>query len=81
MSYTERLVTLFTTRPGEYFDGLSLAHIAGAYAWRSRVSDARRVVRRMGLGDIINRQQRRSDGSVASLYAYVPRPEEGHDAQ
>ena len=71
-SYTDRLIELFTGQPGEWFDGLGLARVAGAYAWRSRVSDARRRLRASGQGDIIN-EQRRGPGRVTrSLYRFEP---------
>ena len=44
-TYTERVRDTFLARPGEWIDGLELERIGGRYAWRSRVSDARRQYR------------------------------------
>lgn len=41
MSMTERLAELFSLRPNEWIDGHSLGHVAGGYAWRTRVSELR----------------------------------------
>lgn len=71
-SYTDTLIALFTSRPGEWIDGLTLARVAGAYAWRSRCSDARRKLQAAGRGTIRNKQVRQPDGSVRSLYAFEP---------
>jgi hypothetical protein len=67
VSYTERVAKLFLSRPTVWIDGLEIARIAGAYAWRSRISDARRE---FGL-NIVNRQ-RRIGSRVFSEYRYVP---------
>ena len=72
LTFTERVRDTFLARPGEWIDGLELERIGGRYAWRSRVSDARRYY---GL-TIENRLQRVTvDGQtfVRSLYRYVPR--------
>ena len=42
MSLVDRLAEFFKQRPGVWIDGRELAKVAGAYAWRSRVSDCRR---------------------------------------
>lgn len=41
-SLAARLAAFFTTQPNTWIDGRRLAAIAGAYAWRTRVSDLRR---------------------------------------
>lgn len=71
-SYTEDVLRYFTDKPGEFCDGLSLARIGGAYAWRTRVSEARQRLLAAGQGDIINAQIRLADGRVQSLYRYEP---------
>jgi hypothetical protein len=68
--YTDRLIALFTSAPGTYFDGMGLAHVAGVYAWRTRVSEARRKLQAEGLGTIINEQRVLPDGSKRSLYRF-----------
>jgi len=65
------VVALFRAHPGEWLDGRELAHVGGAYAWRTRVSDARRL-----LGRIDNRVRRLSEAGrtwQVSEYCYVPR--------
>ena len=71
-SYTDAVIDRLTARPGEPVDGLELARIAGAYAWRSRVSEARRRLRAGGHGDIVNTLIRRKGQPTRSLYAFVP---------
>jgi hypothetical protein len=71
-SYTDAVIDTLTAKPGEYVDGLALARIAGAYAWRSRVSDARRILRATGRGDIVNEQVRAKGRPTRSLYRFVP---------
>ena len=69
---TDRLAALFASRPGEWIDGLTLSGIAGAYAWRTRLSELRRQPHCL---NIQNRQRRveRSDGMsfVISEYRLV----------
>jgi hypothetical protein len=38
-----KLAALFRAHPGKWLDGRELATVAGAYGWRSRVSDLRRA--------------------------------------
>jgi hypothetical protein len=65
-SRTSLVADYFRARPNRWIDGMVFAQFAGQYAWRSRIADARRV-----LGRIDNKQRRRSDGSILSLYRYV----------
>jgi hypothetical protein len=71
-SLTDALVHFLRCHPNVWYDGRRFMQIAGAYGWRSRVSDARH----RGL-DIRNRQRRvkTPDGRayVISEYRYVPR--------
>lgn len=72
-SRTARLAAFLQAHPDQWHDGAGIiAEIAGRYAWRSRLSDARR---RYGL-HIANRQRRvkRPDGStfVVSEYRLGP---------
>jgi hypothetical protein len=57
MTLNDRLERFFREHPGVWLDGKDIAGIAGAYAWRSRVSDVRQGFREQG-GDILNRQKR-----------------------
>lgn len=54
-SLADRLAEFFRSRPGQWIDGRQLAHVAGSYAWRTRVSDLRRAPYFM---TITNRQRR-----------------------
>lgn len=73
-SYTDDVLRYFTDKPGEFCDGLSIARIGGAYAWRSRIADARRRLKAAGQGDIVNVQIKLADGRTQSLYSYQPAP-------
>lgn len=67
------LAALFRAHRGEWLDGRELARVAGAYGWRTRISELRRPPYTM---HIRNRQRRiaRGDGSrfVVSEYAWLP---------
>jgi hypothetical protein len=65
MSFTERVAELFKAKPGQWIDGRTLAQHGGAYAWRSRVSDCRK------LGLSIANRQRKVNGLVVSEYKLV----------
>ena len=71
VTLTDALEAYFRARPLTWIDGKQLAEVAGAYAWRSRVSD----MRKRGLV-IENRvtTYRTKGGSTfkASEYRYVP---------
>src|SRR5688572_12505812 len=71
-SLNDRLMEFFHARPNVWVDGRELSRIAGAYGWRSRVSDLRR---RRGM-TLENRQRTitRDDGSAykVSEYRFVP---------
>jgi len=95
LSYTDKLANYFTERPNVWIDGAQLSGVAGKYAWRSRVSDCRRL---LGM-DIDNRQRLVTQHNVAcngpracicqplrytvSEYRYVPQqpsdPVQPHD--
>lgn len=75
-SFTMRLLEYLVARPNDWVDGLQLSGIAGAYAWRTRVSEARKILEAEGKGTIKNRCQtvHREDGSrfTRSQYCFVP---------
>jgi hypothetical protein len=60
------LAQFFRERPGRWIDGRELAAIAGAYAWRTRISDLRRPPFSM---HIVNRQ-RGVAGAAACVSEY-----------
>jgi hypothetical protein len=72
-SRSESLAAFFRAHPLAWVSGLSLAKIAGAYAWRTRVSDLRSAPFNM---TIENRQRHvtEPDGRryIVSEYRFVP---------
>jgi len=62
-TFTGRVAHLFLAHPNEWLDGLKIAQVGGAYAWRSRVADARREY-----GLTITNRQRRIGKRVISEY-------------
>ncbi len=68
LSYRQQVANHFKARPRIWINGLEIAKFAGAYAWRSRISDVRRVD---GL-NIENRLRSNADGVVVSEYRYNP---------
>jgi hypothetical protein len=56
-SLTAQLAHFFQRRPNTWIDGRTLATIAGAYAWRTRISDLRRAPFSM----VIENRQRHVD--------------------
>ncbi len=69
-SFTSIVLAYFKAHPGRWIDATELERIGGRYAWRSRVADARKVVKKEG-GAIANRIQRLTD-RVISEYMYTP---------
>lgn len=68
-----QLANYLIAREGEWIDGRELAKVAGAYAWRTRVSECRTL---LGL-TIENRQRRERDARgqkfTISEYRYIGR--------
>ena len=67
MNLTEAVRALFISRPHEWIDGRQLAQIGGYAAWRTRVSDCRKVY---GMR-IENEVETRPDLKI-SRYRYIP---------
>jgi hypothetical protein len=65
-AYVDVLADYFRAHPHQWVDGLTLAGMAGAYAWRSRVSDCRRR------GLTIQNRQRKVGTRTVSEYRLVP---------
>ena len=65
-SFTLQVAELFKSKPGQWIDGMTLAAIGGQYAWRSRVSDCRK------LGMVVQNRQRKVGRRVISEYRYQP---------
>jgi hypothetical protein len=62
-TFTGRVAHLFLAHPGEWLDGLTIAQVGGAYAWRTRLSECRTQ-----LGLKIENRQRRIGKRVISEY-------------
>lgn len=67
---TAKVIALLTARPKEWINATVFMELAGAMAWRTRISEARQVIERDG-GKLENRQQRTS-GVVVSEYRFLP---------
>lgn len=72
MTRVAALARLFRRRPGVWIDGRELARVAGHYAWRTRVSELRRLPFSMA---IVNRQTRirtaSGDLAIRSEYKHI----------
>ena len=69
MTYRDTVAAYFKAHPGQWIDGLELARVGGAYAWRTRVSECHTQ-----LGMDIENEVRHMPNSrrKVSLYRYVP---------
>lgn len=80
-SNTEKVVAYFRQHEGAWIGTMTLEQLGGRNAWRTRVSDARKVFISEG-GDITNRQRRtvtvdatghkHVTGPIISEYRYLP---------
>jgi len=66
-TFTNAVAAHFKAHPNQWVSAYTLMEIGGRMAWRTRVSD----VRRMGL-TIENQVQRDAHGVAQSFYRYVP---------
>jgi hypothetical protein len=66
LSYRDRVADHFRAHPNTWFDGLTMATLGGAYAWRTRISDCRTQ-----LGMHIENRERREGRRVISEYRFV----------
>jgi len=68
LSYRDAVAHYFKAHPDVWIDGLELARIGGAYAWRTRVSECR------DLGMVIENDVRQMPNTrrKVSLYRFVP---------
>lgn len=78
-SNTEKVLAYLLAHPREWVSTATLEQLGGRQAWRSRVSDARKIVERQHGGTIENRQQHAKDG-IVSEYRYLPYQPLGPDA-
>lgn len=65
----DRLAAFFHSRPNEWIDGRELAHVAGSYAWRTRVSELRHAPYVMELENRV-RTVKAGDGSAFRISEY-----------
>lgn len=68
-TFRDDVAALFRARPNQWIDGLDVATVGGAYAWRSRVSNCRTE-----LGMVIENRVRTVPGKSTrvSEYRFVP---------
>jgi hypothetical protein len=66
-TYRDIVALHFRSHPGWWIDGMTLAALGGAYAWRSRVSDCRTQ-----LHMTIENRQRKVGRRTVSEYRYLP---------
>lgn len=66
-TYRDRLAAYLRAHAGEWLDGREIALIAGAYAWRTRLSDCR-----LELGMCVENRVRRVGRAKVSEYRYLP---------
>lgn len=67
LTYRDAVAAYLKAHPGEWVDGLELARIGGAYAWRSRLAETRTQ-----LGMTVENRQRKVGRRTVSEYRYVP---------
>ena len=69
LTYRDAVAAYFKAHPNQWIDGLELARVGGAYAWRTRVSDCH-----LQLGMTIENEVRHMPNSrrKVSLYRYRP---------
>ncbi len=67
LTYRDAVAAYFKAHPGEWIDGMELARVAGAYAWRSRCAECRTQ-----LGMTVENRQRKVGRRTVSEYRYVP---------
>ena len=73
-SHTQQVLALFRARPQQWIAWRELAKVGGQLAWRTRVAEARRILKRDGGSVEWNKNIR------ASAYRFVPYERLGRDA-
>jgi len=71
---TTRVLGLFQSRPWQWIGWMDLATVGGSLGWRTRVSNAREIVRKEG-GDIVW-----NENVKASAYMFKPQAPLGRSA-
>ncbi len=78
-TFTAAVLAYFKARPNVWIDARDLMELGGLMAWRSRISDARRIIEAEG-GRLENQQHRVFSRTVISEYRYTPFTPLGRDA-
>jgi len=73
-----KVLAFLRAHPQQWIPAQDFMALGGAMAWRTRLSDARKVIEAEG-GQLQNRQQR-LHGAVLSEYRYLPSAPIGRDA-
>jgi hypothetical protein len=71
-SLTAVVAAYFEARPNRWLDGREIQQVAGAYAWRTRISDARRHPYNLNIKNRQRRIKTASGESTVSEYMFVP---------
>ena len=71
-TFRDAVAARLTARPGQWVDGLELAGVGGAYAWRTRLSECRTQ-----LGMTVENRMRKVGRRVVSEYRVVAPAQEG----
>lgn len=66
-TFRDDVAEFFRRRPNQWIDGLKVASIGGAYAWRTRVSECRTQ-----LHMTIENRKRKEGQRTVSEYRFVP---------
>ena len=69
-SHTAKVYALFVAHPREWLNATVFMEVGGAFAWRTRISNARKLLERDG-GVVENRQYRVGE-QIVSEYRYLP---------
>lgn len=77
-TFTGQIEAHFRANEGAWIPAADLLEVGGAMAWRTRVSEARKVFEREG-GALENRQQRVAH-AVLSEYRYLSQARQGRDS-
>ena len=76
MTLCTRLAEYFRRFPNTWIDGRALSHVAGSYAWRTRVSDLRKPPFNMAIENRQAKHRTERGPYVVSEYRYVPADEQ-----
>ena len=73
-----RIEAYFRAHPRQWIDAETLMELGGSLAWRTRVSECRRVFK--GESGVLENRQERLGPRVNSSYRYLPHTPLGRDA-